>query len=326
MKCVAIPIALAVIVAIAGSLFADADRGQALFESKDYDEASRVFEAMLERDGDDPNALYYLGRISYERADLKQAREYLEKLTKVAPNNAEYEFQLSRVYGELARTSGFFMTKKKYAGKWKERLEHAVELDPNHAQARRWLALYLLNAPGFGGGDKDRGTEIARETIPIDEKVGRQVLSYAYRKTGQMDLAIEECETLIASYPSFGEAYGALGYTLMQTGEFEDARRAFEKWIELDPNNYEAYQAMSYYCEKRELPDELIVSQLKLLELNPLYSDTRFDVAQHYDDRDELDDAVYHYEQLVTLTPEHHRAGKAKKRLKKLKNPKRYGR
>lgn len=328
MKWLSVQIIVVVIAVAAGAVSSGADEnaGIAAFEARDYAEANRVFESVLGQQADDATALYYLGRIRFEHSDLDQARKYLEKLTEVAPNNAEYEFRLSQVYGELARTSGFFLTKKKFAGKWKERLERAVELDPTHVKARRWLALYLLNAPGFGGGDKDRGTQIARETIAIDEEAGRLTLAYAYRKIGQPERALEECETLLASAPDLGTAYGGIGWARLQMNEFDAARQAFERWIELDPDNYEAYEAMAYFCGERELTDEKMTYQRQLLERNPLYSDARYELATAYDERDAIEDAVYHYEALVSLTPEHRKAGDAKKRLKKLKNPKRYGR
>ena len=65
--------------------------------------------------------------------------KYFERLVYIRPDNADYQLALGNVYGEKARTGGFFLSKKKWAGKWKERLELAFELDPCNLDAREWL-------------------------------------------------------------------------------------------------------------------------------------------------------------------------------------------
>ena len=304
----------------------DAAHGRQLYEAQDYAGARAQFEALLDEDEDNAEALYYLGRISRDHWDLDRAKKYFEKLVEVAPNNAEYQYRLADTYGQIARTSGWFMTKKKFAGKWLEGLERAVQLDPAHLEARQQLSGYLLNAPGIGGGDKDRGTEVARETIAIDEPLGRLMLAYAYRKIEQPDKAIEECTTVIALTPGNALAYRGRGFAYYDKGDDAAARAEFERAIEADPKSYEALEAMAWFCRERGLSDEMIAYTKRAVEVDPLQSDRRYDLAKAYDERKDTTNAILHYEMLVTLTPEHHKAGDARKRLKKLKNPKRYGR
>ena len=302
---------------------ADVEEGKVLYAAGDYQPAKKIFESILAQHSTDKTALYYLGRIHLAYSDLDGAKDYLEKLVGIEPDNAEYHLPLADVYGEKARTSGFFLSKKKWAGKWKEELERAFELDPQNVDARESLAGYLLNAPRIGGGDKDRGTEIARATVELDEVFGRLLLAYAYRRTGEIDLAIAEYQAVLDMDPANGRAYRGLGYVYLKREEFETAEANFKTCVEVAPDDARSYLAMAYYYSERGLTEAMVENQERALELKPLLSDTRYGLAKSYQEMKMNPKAIHHYEQLIALTPEHHKAGRAKKRLKKLKNPRR---
>jgi tetratricopeptide (TPR) repeat protein len=297
----------------------DAEQGQALYEAGDYESAKHIFEDILAENGTDETALYYLGKIQFDHSDLDTAKDYLEALVELEPDRADYQLALGNVYSEKARTAGFFLSKKKWAGRWKEKLEKAFELDPSNLDVRERLAGYLLNAPGIGGGDKDRGTLICRETIEIDEVFGHLLLGYAYRQSEQSELAIAEYLTALSLDPENGRAYSGLGYCYLEEEDFEKAGANFAKAIEVDPDNVVAYVAMAYYWSERESKESEAENYESALQLNPLLSDTRYELARNYEDRERNTQAIHHYVTLIALTPEHHKAGDARKRLKKLR-------
>ena len=301
----------------------DAERGKALYAAGDYEPAKQIFESILAAQAADETALYYLGKIRLDHSDLDGAREYFEKLVEVRPDDSTYQLALGEAYGEKARTSGFFMSKKKWAGKWKERLELAFVLDPRNLDAREWLVGYLVNAPGIGGGDKDRGTRIARETIEIDEVVGHMILGYAYRRSDKFDFAIPEYLAVLSVDPEYGRAYSGLGHCYLGQEEYEKAEASFAKAIEVSPDDAVVYEAMAYYWSEHGSKEAEAQAQESALQLSPLLSDIRYDLAKNYEDLDLTVEAMDHYDKLIALTPKHHKAGSAKKRLKKLKNPRR---
>ena len=299
----------------------DTEKGKNLYSAGDYEPAKQIFVEILSQRSDDETALYYLGRIHLDHSDLDSAKEYFERLAEIEPDNSEYQLRLGEVYGEKARTSSFFMSKKKWAGKWKKQLELAFELDPQNLDARERLSIYLLNAPGIGGGDKDRGTQIAQETLEIDESFGHLLLAYAYRRTGRIDPAIGEYEIVLGMDSENDRAYRGLGYAYVKQEEFEKAEAKFRMCIEIAPDDANSYQAMAYYYSQRGSTEGMRENQEKALELKPLLSDTRYALAKNYQEIEMNSEAIYHYEHLLALTPKHHKAGSAKKRLKELKNP-----
>jgi tetratricopeptide (TPR) repeat protein len=297
----------------------EADQGKVLYDAGQYEPARQIFESILAGEEDDEDALYYLGKIYFDHSDLDGAKDYLENLVDLRPDNAEYQLALGNVYGQKARTSGFFISKKKWAGRWKDRLELAFELDSNNVEVREWLAGYLLNAPGIGGGDKDRGILISRETIEIDEVLGHLLLGYAYRLSEEIELAIQEYRLVLDLDPANGRAHSGLGYCYLEQEEFEEAEASLAKAIEVDPDTASRYEAMAYYWSQREAREEEAENQESALRLKPLLSDVRYELARNYEKRELDAQAIHHYVTLIALTPEHHKAGDSRKRLKKLR-------
>ena len=297
----------------------DADLGKSLFEAGVYEPAKQIFDVMLAARDADETALYYLGKIHFDHSDLDAAKDYLEKLVELSPDSAVYQLALGNVYGEKARTSGFFLSKKKWAGRWKERLELAFKLDPVNLEVREWLAGYLLNAPGIGGGDKDRGTLISRETIEIDEMIGHLLLGYAHRRSDKVDLAIQEYLVVLDLDPENGRAHSGLGYCRLEQEDFAKAEASFAKAIEVDPDTAARYEAMAYYWSERESKEEEADTYERALQMDSLLSDVRYELARNYEDRELDAQAIHHYVTLIALTPEHHKAGDSRKRLKKLR-------
>jgi len=308
-------VALAAVAAMAG---VDVEAAKRMYEERDYDGARAAFQSILAEHNDHHEALYYLGRIELDHWDLDAAREFLERLVEVAPESAGYRLRLGEVYSQKARTSGFFMTKKSFAGKWKEQLETAFALAPELIEARERLARYLLVAPGIGGGDKDRGTRIARETVEIDEIRGRLLLAYAYNRTGDLAASDDEARRVLQANPDNAYAHKQLGLNERKRKNAA-AEEHLLRFVKLAPENANAHVVLAdYYDETGQLRDAATEYE-KALALDPLLSEARFELAEAYEELEMGDRAAEHYEQLVALTPKHFQADQAAKRLEHLR-------
>jgi tetratricopeptide (TPR) repeat protein len=290
----------------------DADLGRVLYEEKDYEGAEQIFNELIRTQPDHEQALYYLGRIRFDHSDLNGAKDYLEKLNELVPDNPDYHLQLARVYSLKAKTSGFFMSKKKWAGRWKKQLERAYELDSSNVEIRRQLALYLLNAPGIGGGDKDRGMDIARGTIQTDEVTGHILTAYAYSRSEDYAFAIREYNTVLNLDPENSKAHRGLGYLYMKRQQPDSARVHFLLGVELAPYEAQAYLDLAYYYSEQDSTQKTIEHQEQALEIDPLISECRYVLAENYAEIRNPTEAARHYEILVTLTPKHHKAKDAR--------------
>jgi cytochrome c-type biogenesis protein CcmH/NrfG len=296
----------------------DSDLGRTLYDEKDYGAAEQVFSELIRAQPNHEEALYYLGRIHFDHSDLDSAKELLEQLNELVPDNADYHLQLAHVYSLKAKTSGFFLNKKKWAGRWKKQLERAYELDSGNVEIRRWLALYLLNAPGIGGGDKDRGMDIARGLIQTDEITGHLLTGYAYRRQKDYSFAAREYNTVLGIDPENSKAHRGLAHLYMAQEQLDSAEAYFLEAIELDPYEVDAYLDMASFYAKQDNTVKTIAYQEQALELDPLESDSRYFLAENLVETGNPKEAAHHYETLVMLTPRHHKAKDARKKLEKL--------
>jgi Tfp pilus assembly protein PilF len=77
-------------------------------------------------------------------------------------------------------------------------------------------------------------TEMLKSLLAEDpkNKFARYGLAMEYVKEGQLDTAVSEFRSLIASDPNYCAAYFHAGQTLEKSGEIEEARTMYEEGIE----------------------------------------------------------------------------------------------
>ncbi len=294
------------------------EEGKRLFHAERYDEAREIFERVVKSNSDDAQANYFMGRVYLNRGDFDKANEYLEKAVKIDEGNIDYHFWLATVYQEKARRANF-LSAAKWAGKWRKELKKAFEIDPKNIEARRRLAFYYLNAPGIGGGDKEKGKKLAEETIEIDEIQGRLLLAYAFQRTDNTEVAIAEYKKVLELEAHNGSACNSLGYLFLKRKDYDAAEYNFKKYIEVAPEDPNAYDSMGDYYSERGMTENAITQYQKAIEINPKFSHSRFKLAQAFEKKQMKKEAIYHLQTLLELTPTHITAKDAEKRLNDLR-------
>ncbi len=109
------------------------------------------------------------GQFFYEKGEFEAAvREFSEAIKK-SPGNSRYHHWLAKTYGELAETSGWLKAMR-LAGKSKNSLKRAVELDPENIRALTDLMRYYQEAPMFLGGSNKKAKEISIRLEELEKK------------------------------------------------------------------------------------------------------------------------------------------------------------
>ncbi len=119
-------------------------------------------------------------------------------------------------------------------------LREALELDPNHFDARFYLALALA---AQSPDESRRHLEVLRSRYPENDYV-RFGLAGAYRLLGRLKESRELLEGLVAGRTEVS-ALIELGQLDMDEGKVADADRRLQKALELAPNSPDANIAMS---------------------------------------------------------------------------------
>ena len=111
-------------------------------------------EARARPNSGDAAAHYQLCRTYYGLENWDGAINECEQAVRISPT-ADHHDWLGRAYGAKAEHSSWLQAVS-LAKKVRSEFEKAVEADPNNATARRDLAEFYLEAPGFLGGGKDK--------------------------------------------------------------------------------------------------------------------------------------------------------------------------
>lgn len=298
------------------------EQAQTLSDARQFGAAITLLTTYLDTHENDAEALRALGNVYIASGQWDDAIRAQEKAAKMRPDDVEYRMALAAAYREKARRSGGFSAMRN-AKKWKKELENCYEKWPNNVDVRFWLVNYLLNAPGFGGGDKGRGLEIAQATVSLDDFRGRMLTAYAHRLRKEYGASIAQYDVLLEQYPDSATVYGARGRTDLSRGRIDDAIDWFMRWIAQTERDPEAYTVLGdTYLEQKDYEKALPPLQ-KALEIDPYWSEARYSIAQIYDEQKNYSAARKEYEFVAIETPEFRLAGKAKKRAYQLKK-KRY--
>lgn len=244
-----------------------------LYQNKDYDNAAVNFTQLESRNPTDPQIAYYLGCIARHRKRFDEAVTYLEKATRLAPNNADYFLALGDACGAIASQKRSFSSARQTC----TALERAVELAPTSEEARAALITFCREAPTMVGGGLQKAYEQAKALQALNPPAGARLLATLYEREKRYDEAIAACESALRDhpedygllyvtgriaaasgthlddgiaalekcltlpvaegFPGYAAAQVRLGQLCAKKGAASDARRHFETALQLEPNN-----------------------------------------------------------------------------------------
>jgi arylsulfatase A-like enzyme/Flp pilus assembly protein TadD len=232
------------------------------FQAHQFQTATRILGAVLQKDPQQPLALDYLGTTQFLRGDLKQARATYTRLLQAAPYYATAYSELGHTEARLgnraeakrlyrraleldpsnprpARELGMLLLDEAQIGQAEELLQQALKLDPTD--------VFALNALGEAATRQEhyqdaahilqRALEAAPRAVPVRLNLGFVYLQL--RRFAEVERLMSDTIHLDPRQP---QAYAILGAARLQNGDSEGAREAFRRALALDPRNPLALQ------------------------------------------------------------------------------------
>ncbi len=144
----------------------DYSKAVSLFESQQYDRAKPIFETYLKEHPNHEKTIEYLGDISGYAKDWDASLSYYERLVELRPNEANYHYKYGGVLGMKALDISKFRALG-LIGDIKGAFLKAVELDPQHIEARWALIEFYIQLPGIIGGSEKKAVQYADELLNI---------------------------------------------------------------------------------------------------------------------------------------------------------------
>ena len=147
---------------LAGAMSADVvDSARDMLAAGRIDDAISQLSGRLSAKPRDAESSNLLCRAYFALEEWDRAESSCKKAVALEPQNGEYHRWMGHVYGEKADRANVFSAAS-LAGKTREELERAVELNPADTNARVDLAEFYLEAPGLVGGGQDKARNQAK--------------------------------------------------------------------------------------------------------------------------------------------------------------------
>jgi tetratricopeptide (TPR) repeat protein len=160
------------------------EKGEKLFQQGKYDLAKPIFENNLIENPNHTKTLEYLGDIEGINKSWDKAMAYYEKLKKLNPSNANYYYKYGGCLGMKAKEGNKFKALG-MIGEIKTSFEKAIQLNPNHIEARWALIELYLQLPGIVGGSERKAEKYAVELLkisPVDGHLAKGHISEYFKR------------------------------------------------------------------------------------------------------------------------------------------------
>jgi tetratricopeptide (TPR) repeat protein len=184
----------------------------------------------------DADVYELIGRNYYMMGDYKKATQYLEKAVAADPSSSMRTLWLGRAYGRRAETSSA-LTAMGYAGKTRQYLEKAVELDGNNIEALNDLFEYRLEAPGFLGGGYDKAAALAARIARLNPVEGHWAQARLAEKRKEFGNAEQQLRRAAELAPQQVGRLIDLAKFLTKQGRYQEADQSLARAEKIAPDS-----------------------------------------------------------------------------------------
>lgn len=310
---------------------ADIIAGITALENGEFETAITLFEPDLASADTAFEANWRTGQAYVSAGEPKKAIGFLETATAMRPDHADAHYWLGAANGEMAAKASVFSAAS-YAKACKNSFERALSLDAAHVEARAGLVEYLISAPGFLGGDKDKALLEAKKIRELDKARGLSEMANVYLAMEKIDSALATFGEAIAEFPHNMEARLGRGMVLRQIRNYDAALQDFDALLNLKPEGQSRPEEAVYIRALGQYFFGAVASQsgqrseegIQILEI--YLKDAIYDVpvregfAQYYLAKLYLDNGnVAKAKELVKAAKKHSKNRDLKKLLKQLR-------
>src|ERR1051326_6060943 len=124
----------------------------------------------------DASAAYYLSCVKTAMGETDSAMELAQRAVTLEPGNSQYHLQLGVLFGRKAQKASMFKAMG-LAGRYKDEMKKAVELDPKNIEAIWELMEFYWHAPGIAGGDQKKARTLAGDIMRLNAAKGNLALA-----------------------------------------------------------------------------------------------------------------------------------------------------
>jgi tetratricopeptide (TPR) repeat protein len=286
-------------------------------------EAGRIYQSVLARNPNHPDALHLLGVVVHQLGQHQQAAQLISRAISLRPAAPAYYANLAEVwralgqldkaveccrialrlqpsYPEAANNLGLALLQ---TGNIAEAIEHfqaALQLRPNFAMAHNNLANALRTQ-----GDVTAAIDHFRKAVECDPKLAEahSNLGQLLCENHQLPEALKHCQQAVQLRPAFAEAHSNLGNVLREMGKLDDARRHYVEALRLNPAIGMIYNNMAQLLQEEGKIPEALAWYQEALARDRNTPRIYCNLASALSEQDRYDEAIAQYEIALGLDP-----------------------
>jgi tetratricopeptide (TPR) repeat protein len=179
----------------------DFDAAKKLYQQGNLMQAQKIFEKIIKVAPNNLEANEYLGDIFGQNKSWDSAIFYYKKVKTLNPAEANYWYKYGGALGMKAQESNKF----KALGMIDEveaSFKKAIQLDPNHIEARKALVELYLQLPAIIGGSEKKATKYANEIYrisPVEGYIAKGKIAEYFNRYTQAELFFKKAIELVQS-------------------------------------------------------------------------------------------------------------------------------
>ncbi|HEY7330295.1 MAG TPA: tetratricopeptide repeat protein [Gemmataceae bacterium] len=286
-------------------------------------EAGRIYQSVLARNPNHPDALHLLGVVLHQLGQHQQAAQLISRAISLRSSAPAYYANLAEVwralgqldkaveccrialrlqpsYPEAANNLGLALLQ---IGNTPEAIEHfraALRLRPDFAMAHNNLANALRTQ-----GDLEAAIDHFRKAVECDSNLAEALsnLGQLLCERQQLPEALEHCQKAVELRPSFAEAHSNLGNVLREMGKLDDARRHYVEALRINPAIGMIYNNMAQLLQEEGKIPEALAWYQEALARDRNTPRIFCNLASALSEQDRFDEATAQYETALHLDP-----------------------
>ncbi|MBN3877463.1 MULTISPECIES: tetratricopeptide repeat protein [unclassified Nostoc] len=246
-------------------------------------EAEHLYSQVLQKQPDNPEALYGLGMLAQQMGQPQTAEKLLSAASQVQPDSVKTWFSLGNLH--LVQEQ-FSEAEKAY--------RQALVLLPNSLPIYNNLGYTLQQQGLFEEAIHyyQKALELKPDFIEAEANLGNALHAQGKLSSNQQMY--------------YAQLNNQLGVVQKKAGDLKNAVTCHKQAIALQPDFLEAHYNLGLALQEQEEFEEAIASYQKLLELNPNYGEVYLNLGKIYQQQNNLIEAISAYQQGLKLINLHY--------------------
>ncbi len=164
------------------------ERANILYQNNLFEEAKIIIQNFLSDHPSDLEAIELAGDIAIAQKNWDEAINFFEKLVRLNPNNADFQYKYGGALGMKALSVSRWDSLS-YLGDMRKAFEKSIQLDSHHLGAYWALISYHCEVPGILGGNKKKAYKLAQVLMQMSTFDGLLAHAFLAQHEGKDKLA-----------------------------------------------------------------------------------------------------------------------------------------